>query len=74
MESEDRQSWDIAAQLTGDRGELMRKMREKYLEADPPLQKIDMANVLLTTNAVEEIFFLLSKLEQDFNPYSREEE
>ena len=73
MESDDRQSWDIATQLTGDRGELMRKMRGKYLEADPPLQKIDMANVLLITNAVEEIFFLLSKLEHDFNPYSREE-
>ena len=50
----------------------MRKMRGKYVEADPPLQKIDMTDVLLITNAVEEIFFLLSKLEDDFNPYSRE--
>ena len=74
MENDDRQSWDIATQLTDDRGELMRKMRGKYLDVDPPLQEIDMANVLLITNAVEEIFFLLSKLEQDFNPYSREEE
>ena len=74
MESEDRQSWDIATQLTGDRGALMRTMRGRYLEADPPLPKLDMANILLITNAVEEIFFLLSKLEEDFNPYSGEEE
>ena len=74
MESDDRQSWDIATQLTGDRGQLMRTMRGRYLEADPPLPKLDMANILLITNAVEEIFFLLSKLEEDFNPYSGEEE
>ena len=29
-----------------------------------------MINVVLITNAVEEIFFLLSKLEQNFNPHS----
>ena len=74
MEGDDRQSWDIATQLTGDRGQLMRTMRGRYLEADPPLPKLDMANILLITNAVEETFFLLSKLEDDFNPYSGEEQ
>ena len=74
MEDDDRQSWDIATRLTGGRGELMRRMRGKYLEADPPLPKLDMINVVLITNAVEEIFFLLSKLGQDFNPYSPEGE
>ncbi len=73
MESDDRQSWDIATQLTHDRGGLMRRMRGKYLEADPQLPKIDMINVVLITNAVEDVFFLLSKLEQNFNPYSHEE-
>ena len=47
-------------------------MRGKYLEADPPLPNLDMKNVALITNAVEEIFVLLSKLEQDFNPHSPE--
>ena len=47
-------------------------MRGRYLESDPPLQKLDMLYVVLFTNAVEEIFFLLSKLEEDFNPYSHE--
>ena len=74
MEDDDRQSWDIATRLTGGRGELMRRMRGKYLEADPPLPKLDMINVVLITNAVEEIFFLLSKLGQDFNPHSAEGE
>ena len=72
MEGEDSQSWDIATRLTGDRGEPMRRMRGKYLDVDPPLPKIDMINIVLITNAVEEIFFLLSKLEQNFNPYSPE--
>ena len=74
MEDDDRLSWDIATQLTGDRGELMRTMRGRFLEADPPIPQLDMANILLITNAVEEVFFLLSKLEQDFNPYSPEAE
>ena len=72
MEGDDTQSWDIATRLTGDRGEMMRRMRGKYLDVDPPLPRIDMINIVLITNAVEEIFFLLSKLEQDFNPHSPE--
>ena len=73
MESDDRPSWMVASQLTGDRGELMRKMRVQYLEREPPLQRDDLINILLVTNAVEEVFFLLSKPETDFNPYSSTE-
>ena len=73
MEIDDKPSWDLASQLTGDRGELMRKMRVQYLERDPPLQRLDLINILLVTNAVEEVFFLLSKVEADFNPYSSDE-
>ena len=73
MEIDDKPSWDLASQLTGDRGELMRKMRVQYLEKDPPLQRLDLVNILLVTNAVEEVFFLLSKVEADFNPYSSDE-
>ena len=73
MEIDDKPSWDLASQLTGDRGELMRKMRVQYLEMDPPLQRLDLINILLVTNAVEEVFFLLSKVEADFNPYSSDE-
>jgi len=68
MEADDAMSWDIARQLTGERGEMMRKLREQFLELDPPLPRLDLINVLLITNSVEETFFLLSKLGKEFNP------
>ena len=67
MESDDAMTWDIARQLTGDRGEVMRKMRMQYLEMDSPLRKLELANVLLITNSVEQTFVLLSKMEEEFN-------
>ena len=72
MESDDETSWDIARALSGDRGEIMRRLRGKYMEANLNLDKPDLLNVVLATNAAEDIFFLLSKLEQDFNPYPHE--
>ena len=74
MESEDEVSWKIAAQLIGDRGTLMRDMRARYVELDPPLLNPAALNVLLITNAVEETFFLMAKIEAEFNPYSGAEE
>ena len=62
MEADDGPSWDVAGQRTGDRSDLMRRMRAKYLELDPPLPKLEFINVLLITNAVEEVFFLFSRL------------
>ena len=74
MESDDEVSWKIAAQLIGDRGTLMREMRARYVELDPPLVNPEALNVLLITNAVEETFFLMAKIEAEFNPYSGAEE
>ena len=54
MESDDRMSWDIAKQLTGDRGAMMRNTRAQYLVLDPPLRKVELINVLLITNTVAE--------------------
>ena len=73
MGSEDETSWDIAKALSGDRGEIMRRLRGRYMEADPKLDKPDLLNVVLATNTAEDIFFLLSKLEDDFNPYLSED-
>ena len=70
IDTDDAMSWDIAKQLTGDRGAMMRRVRNQYLEMDPPLRKGELINVLLITNAVEETFFLLSKIENDFNENS----
>ena len=68
MESDDEISWDLARRLTGDRGKMMGAIRTKYLERDPPLQHLELIDVLLITNSVEEAFFLFSKLENEFNP------
>ena len=69
LETNDELSWYIARQLTRDRSEIMRKIRNEYLEMDPPLRKSELLNILLITNTVEEVFFLLSKLESDFNTF-----
>ena len=73
MESDDETSWEIARALSGDRGEIMRRLRGKYMAANPNLEKPSLLNVVLATNAAEDIFFLLSKLEQDLNPYPHED-
>ena len=70
MESDDEMTWELTQELTGDRSEMMRDIRTGYLASDPPLQKAELLNVLLITNAVEESFFLFSKMENEFNPAS----
>ena len=74
MENGDRVSWDIVKRLTGDRGAMMRKVRVQFLEQDPPLQETEMINVLLITNTVEEAFFVLSRIETEFNVFADMEE
>ena len=74
MDSDDPMTWDITRELTGDRSEMMRDLRSRYLERDPPLQHLELIHVLLITNAVEEAFFLFSKMEMEFNPTSEIQE
>jgi len=69
MESDDRTSWKMVTQLTGDRAEMMRSVRTHYMESDPPLKERDLIDVLLITNAVEKVFFVLSKLEREYTLY-----
>ena len=70
MDSDDPMTWDITRELTGDRSEMMRDLRTRHLEWDPPLPHLELINVLLITNSVEEAFFLFSKMENEFNPAS----
>ena len=74
IETDDRVSWEMASHLVGDRGAMMRKVRLQYLDMDPPLQELEQINVLLITNAVEEVFFVLTKLEREFNSFAVTEE
>lgn len=70
MESDDRMTWELTRNLTGDRSEMMRNIRAHYLEWEPPLERLELINVLLITNAAAEAFFLLSKMQTEFNPAS----
>lgn len=74
MQSDDAASWKMVTQLTGDRGQMMRNVRTRYMELDPPLKERDLIDVLLITNAVEKVFFVLSKLERECNLYCGFEE
>ncbi|MDE0523525.1 MAG: Na/Pi symporter [Boseongicola sp.] len=67
-ESGDPTDQAFAKRLTGDRGEMMRSLRTRFLQLDPPLRKFDLVNVLLVTNSVEEAFFLFAKIGKEFDP------
>ena len=69
-ESDDPTDRAVAKRLTGDRGAMMRGLRTRCLQHDPPLQRADLLNVLLVTNALEETFFLFAKIEKEFDPSS----
>ena len=66
IETHDSVSWGLADQVIGDRGAMMRRVRHDYLDRDPPLSETDQINILLITNAVEEVFFVLSRLKMEF--------
>ena len=67
MDADDRLSWELASRLTESRVELMRSIRRRYQDMNPPLQTHEMKTVTLVVNGVENIFFLLSKVEAEFN-------
>ena len=74
VETHDSVSWELADQIIGDRGAMMRRVRHDYLDRDPPLRESEQINILLITNAVEEVFFVLSRLKMEFRdpPVSEE--
>ena len=67
-ESGDPADREVARKLTGDRSGMMRDLRTRCLQQDPPLRKADLVNVLLVTNSVEETFFLFAKIGKEFDP------
>lgn len=66
MEDNDSGSWKLLRQLVGDRGNLMQNIRSQLIQARPPPSSSELAQVLRITNLVEETFFLLTKLVQEF--------
>ena len=67
IEAGDELSWRFARQLTGDRTEMMRKVRAHYLACEPPLESVDVVNVLQTTRTAEEIFGVFAQMEAELS-------
>ena len=70
IEADDTESWWIARKLTGDRSEMLRKVRACYLQSDSPMASIEVFRVMFITNAAEEVFFVLSKIEAEYNAHA----
>ncbi len=70
LESGDPRSWDFTEQLMGDRRILMQNIRERNLAATPEDDLVRRRIIVETTNAVENIFFLLARLTSDFRDES----
>ena len=66
LESDDDDSWEFVEQLMGDRRVLMQNIRERNLSATPEEDHVRQRIIVETTNAVENIFFLLAQLTRDF--------
>ena len=74
MSADDAISWELTTQLTGERGQMMREIRLGFVEREPKLSRVELIDMLLITNAVEESFFLLSKLTRELRPGAEIEE
>ncbi len=62
--------WMYMKELTGDRRELMRRIRNEYSQTEPPLGAAQLSQVITITNSVEQVLFLLSKLVQELESSS----
>ena len=66
LEENDPDSWAFVEQLMGDRRVLMQEVRARYLALTPEDAGEQQRIIVDATNAVENIFFLLSQLTRDF--------
>lgn len=67
LESGGEGDWDLAEQVMGDRRRLMQSVRVRYMEADGETGEVrGHAGILESTNAVENIFFLLAQLAREY--------
>ena len=67
VEAGDGDSWTMAKQLAGDRSALMHRTRSEYNDLSGSSVGVDLSGVIRTTNAVEQLFLMLSKLVQEID-------
>ena len=65
LTSPDPEDWSMVMQLTGDRSELLRRIRTAYMSVETPPSDAVQANILKATNTAAEIFFLFSRLTRE---------
>ena len=68
LEDDDEFSWEAAHQVTRDRSELMNRIRSGYFAQYPQFDESQVMDVLLATNAFEEVFYSMRHLEDCWNP------
>ena len=66
LDEDDPDGWAFVEQLMGDRRVLMQEVRARYLALTPEDAGEQQRIIVEATNAVENIFFLLSQLTRDF--------
>ncbi len=65
LTSPDPERWSMVAQLTGDRSDLLRRIRNSYMSVESPPSDAVQEGILKITNTAAEIFFLFSRLTQE---------
>ena len=71
LEEDDPDGWEFVEQLMGDRRVLMQEVRARYLTLTAEDASDQQRIIVDATNAVENIFFLLSQLTRDFQDAGR---
>ena len=69
LETGDEDFWMYTKELASCRSELMRKVRKEFWEKESSLDTAPQIQVITITNAVEQVFFLMSKLVQEINTF-----
>ena len=67
LNSRDPDDWRMAIQLTGDRSQLLSRIRTDYTSGDSSISDTTQASILKVTNTAVEIFFLLSRLTREID-------
>ena len=74
LESNDAAAWTMATQLMGDRGELLRKLRDASLQDEEGLLPDERTQLIRLASITEHVFLLISQLAQEYRQASQVDE
>lgn len=70
LASHDASAWPSTTQLMGDRREILRRLRDVSLKAEPPLTSVERVKVLNLASIAEHLFLLMSQLAHEYREAS----